>query len=123
MAELVSFARLESKKDTTFIEGFAEQENPRCGDCEAMTIFHTHGRYGPFFECSDNCGWTLNLDRARQKKRKKGNTTYGNSPPPTPDQEKICPECKSKMVVRNGRYGKFWGCTGYPKCRHTEKLN
>lgn len=36
--------------------------------------------------------------------------------------EKICPSCKSKMIVRNGRNGKFYGCSGYPLCRHTEKL-
>ena len=32
--------------------------------------------------------------------------------------EKICPECKSPMVVRRSRFGKlFYGCTTYPKCR------
>lgn len=36
--------------------------------------------------------------------------------------EKICPSCKSKMIVRNGRNGKFYGCSGYPLCRHMERI-
>ena len=35
-------------------------------------------------------------------------------------KEKICPECGLPMKKRNGRFGEFWGCIGYPDCRHTE---
>ncbi len=31
----------------------------------------------------------------------------------------ICPKCDSNLVVRNGRYGTFYGCPNYPKCRYT----
>jgi len=37
------------------------------------------------------------------------------------EDKKTCPECGEEMVVREGEYGKFWGCTGYPECDHTEK--
>lgn len=37
------------------------------------------------------------------------------------EEKKICPECGEEMVVRDGEYGKFWGCTGYPDCDHTEE--
>jgi hypothetical protein len=30
-----------------------------------------------------------------------------------------CPKCNSKMILRNGRYGKFYGCAKYPNCRGT----
>ncbi len=36
------------------------------------------------------------------------------------DEKKVCPECGEEMVVREGKYGKFWGCSGYPDCDHTE---
>lgn len=32
----------------------------------------------------------------------------------------ICPYCKSPLVLRNGKNGEFWGCSGYPKCRYTK---
>ena len=28
-----------------------------------------------------------------------------------------CPRCGGALVIRNGRYGKFSGCSNYPKCR------
>ena len=35
---------------------------------------------------------------------------------------RICPKCHLPMQRRNGRFGEFWGCTGFPKCRHTENI-
>ena len=34
----------------------------------------------------------------------------------------ICPRCGSKLVERNGAKGKFLGCSGYPKCKFTKKV-
>ncbi|MBU9198825.1 topoisomerase DNA-binding C4 zinc finger domain-containing protein [Burkholderia gladioli] len=31
-----------------------------------------------------------------------------------------CPLCGSPMRLRNGTRGAFWGCSGYPKCTHTQ---
>lgn len=33
----------------------------------------------------------------------------------------VCPVvgCGKKMVLRKGKHGEFWGCTGFPKCRGT----
>lgn len=30
-----------------------------------------------------------------------------------------CPKCGGKMVLRNGRFGPFYGCINYPKCKYT----
>lgn len=34
----------------------------------------------------------------------------------------VCPRCGGDLVERDGRYGKFLGCSNYPKCRFTRKL-
>jgi len=34
--------------------------------------------------------------------------------------EKICPKCKARLVVRMGRFGKFYACSNFPKCKYTE---
>ena len=40
----------------------------------------------------------------------------------TPDgKQKICPDCGAPMILRHGKYGDFYGCSAYPKCRHTEQ--
>jgi len=33
------------------------------------------------------------------------------------NEQKICPDCGAEMKMRNGKFGKFWGCTNYPDCR------
>ena len=33
----------------------------------------------------------------------------------------ICPKCGSRLIERNGKYGKFIGCSNYPKCRYIKK--
>ncbi len=37
------------------------------------------------------------------------------------DGEKImdCPLCGKPMVLRQSRFGKFYGCSGYPQCKTT----
>lgn len=35
--------------------------------------------------------------------------------------EEDCPECGSKLVIRNGRYGEFAACSAFPKCRYIKK--
>jgi DNA topoisomerase-1 len=36
--------------------------------------------------------------------------------------EEVCPECGSKLVIRQGRYGDFLACSNYPKCKFTKNL-
>ena len=41
--------------------------------------------------------------------------------------EKICPVCGKSMVLRVAQKGpnagkQFWGCSGYPDCKHTESV-
>ena len=35
----------------------------------------------------------------------------------------ICDKCGAPMVVREGRYGKFLGCSAFPNCNNIMKLN
>lgn len=34
---------------------------------------------------------------------------------------KVCPKCGSKLVLRKGNYGEFYGCSAYPKCKYIHK--
>lgn len=31
----------------------------------------------------------------------------------------VCPQCGGQLVLRQGRYGSFYGCSNYPKCKFT----
>lgn len=39
-----------------------------------------------------------------------------------PDLIKRCPQCGDILKKRNGKYGQFWGCMSYPKCKYTRNL-
>ena len=35
----------------------------------------------------------------------------------------ICPRCNSELQLKHGQYGDFYGCSNYPKCKFTMKIN
>ncbi|PIZ16152.1 type I DNA topoisomerase [Candidatus Desantisbacteria bacterium CG_4_10_14_0_8_um_filter_39_17] len=35
----------------------------------------------------------------------------------------MCPKCGSPMVEREGRFGKFFACSGFPKCKYTKSIS
>ena len=37
-------------------------------------------------------------------------------------QQGICPKCGCSLVLRSGKYGDFFGCSNYPKCRFTKPI-
>lgn len=37
------------------------------------------------------------------------------------EKNMICPKCGNELVERNGKYGKFIGCSSYPKCKYIKK--
>jgi len=37
--------------------------------------------------------------------------------------DKKCPKCGSILVIRMSRFGKFYGCSNYPKCKFTQPLD
>ncbi len=36
--------------------------------------------------------------------------------------DKICPTCGKPLIVRIGRFGKFFACSGFPECKYTESI-
>ncbi len=61
-------------------------------------------------------GFSKELERAE--------TTIGKGSFELPVEETdiICDKCGAKMVVKNGRYGKFAACPNYPTCKNTRPL-
>ncbi len=34
----------------------------------------------------------------------------------------FCPRCGGRLVERKGAYGRFYGCSNYPKCKFTQRI-
>ncbi|GFO67017.1 DNA topoisomerase 1 [Geomonas limicola] len=37
--------------------------------------------------------------------------------------DEVCPECGKPLVVKLGKFGKFFACSGYPECRYIRALD
>jgi DNA topoisomerase-1 len=53
-----------------------------------------------------------NLERAEQE--------IGNISLTEEESEEQCPKCGRKLIIKQGRFGKFLACPGFPDCRHTQ---
>lgn len=74
-------------------------------------------------------GYSEQLATARLVERRKKDLTSPSHPPDPTDLKKIpaCPLCCGQMALRTARTGpntgqQFWGCTGYPECKGTQKV-
>lgn len=38
------------------------------------------------------------------------------------ETDKKCPKCGANIIIRLGKYGKFYACSNFPKCKYTESL-
>jgi len=53
-----------------------------------------------------------------------GASTATTQPSPASSSISVpnCPRCGSSMRRRSGRYGRFWGCSRYPRCKGTRNI-
>ncbi len=42
--------------------------------------------------------------------------------PPDIVTDEKCPNCGKELVIRTGRYGKFFACSGFPECKYTRSV-
>lgn len=87
-----------------------------CPMCNAHKLVEKYGKRGRFIACSGfpECKYTRNLNETREESLKNAaaETLEG----------KFCPKCGRPLAIKQGRFGKFIACTGYPECKHTESL-
>ncbi|WP_263418029.1 type I DNA topoisomerase [Terriglobus albidus] len=91
----------------------AEQEEEYCDNCGKQMVLK-NGPFGPFMSCPD-----YNADPPCKTIRKLNQKVQQKPPEPTGE---ICPECgKNELVKRQGPYGEFVSCSGYPKCKYVKQ--
>jgi DNA topoisomerase-1 len=100
----------ENVKRSDVTQEIIEETCPQCGAPLAIRL----GRHGRFIGCTryPECDYTRDLAPRDQEEQ----------PPAEVVEGRTCPECGSPLHVKRGRYGKFIGCSAYPKCRHIEPL-
>jgi len=100
----------EVKKDDLTSEAL-DEACPECGKPLAIKL----GKRGKFVACTgfkEGCKYTRNLE----------SSTAEEIVEPVVSEEK-CDKCGQPMLVKDGRYGKYLACSGYPACKNIQPLN
>jgi len=85
----------------------------QCEKC-GQTMVIKWGKHGRFLACSGypECRSTKEFEEKDGKIQ-----IVSDALSDTP-----CPTCAKPMAIKNGRYGRFLACTGYPECRTTQPI-
>jgi DNA topoisomerase-1 len=87
-------------------------EEEFCDNCGRQMVLK-NGPWGPFMSCpgySDDppCKTIRKLTQKVQQK-------------PPVQLEEACPKCGKPLLQRDGQYGEFIACSGYPKCKYVKQ--
>ncbi len=89
------------------------KECPKCHELRPLSEFENKSLASGYGRFCVSC-------KPRSSSNSKANNIV--SPPISVGTEvKKCTRCGSEMVMRRGRYGKFYGCSRYPYCKGTLK--
>jgi DNA topoisomerase-1 len=83
-----------------------------CENCGKVMVMR-RGLFGPFMACPD-----YNADPPCKTFRKLSQKQQQKPPEPTGED---CPVCGKPLVLRQGSYGEFVSCSGYPKCKYIKQ--
>jgi DNA topoisomerase-1 len=103
----------DNTKELEPAEAATEELDETCENCgRPMTA--RRGRFGMFLACTGypECKTTRKIIATKQ-----GVTAA------KPDQilDEKCPSCGRNLVIKQGRFGEFTACTGYPECKYVKQ--
>jgi DNA topoisomerase-1 len=87
-------------------------EEEFCDNCGRQMVLK-NGPWGPFMSCP---GYS---DDPPCKTIRKLTQKVQSKPPVT--LEEPCPKCGKPLLQRDGAYGEFIACSGYPKCKYVKQ--
>ena len=88
-----------------------------CENCGKKLVVK-NGRFGKFAACPSypECKFTMPLDKS-------GNIVKKEEQAEVQKTDIKCDLCGEFMVIRKGRFGSFYACSNYPKCKNTKPIN
>jgi DNA topoisomerase-1 len=87
----------------------------KCNKCGKPMIIK-EGRFGQFLACS---GYPECKNTMTATKDENGAFV----PQEVQTTEEVCELCGKSMIIKRGRYGQFFGCSGYPECKNIKKMS
>ena len=107
-----------AKEGMPNLKGVGFSTDLTCPQCQNELRIKV-GRNGHFLACKGYPACTYSRDYTRDEK--------GNIHPVELEademSDRVCEKCGKPMVIKPGRFGKFFACTGYPDCKNTYSVN
>lgn len=107
------YPECDNTKELEPAEAATETLDETCENCGRPMVLK-RGRFGMFLACTGypECKTTRKILATKQ-----GVTAA------KPDQvlDEKCPNCGRNLVIKQGRYGEFTACTGYPECKYVKQ--
>lgn len=90
-----------------------------CEKCGSRMVIK-FGKFGQFLAC-ETYPECKNTREVAAKRSADENSTEASE---QAEESKVepCELCGKEMVLKKGRFGSFYGCTGYPECKNIRKL-
>lgn len=77
-----------------------------------------HGKFGYYMACSEY----PKCKTSRSCEIVDGEPIFKDKVPSDVLEDVTCPKCQAGMIVRDGKFGKFYSCSKYPKCNGSRKI-
>lgn len=108
-----SYPDCDNTKEIEVADASTEELEEICDNCEKPMIVK-RGRFGTFLACTGypECKTTRKIIATKQ-----------GAMAAKADQilDEKCPKCEKNLVVKQGRFGEFTACTGYPECKYVKQ--
>jgi DNA topoisomerase-1 len=107
-----------ASKNMLSIRGVGIPTDLSCPECSKQLNIKV-GKNGHYLACNGypECKYTRNYTRNEKGKIQPIEISKDEI------SDKVCEKCKKPMVLKQGKYGKFLACSGYPECKNTKSLN
>ena len=100
--------------------------NEICENCGAGMVIK-FGRFGQFLACANypECKTTREVENGKRKTENVKSEADSENANNSENSEEIpsCELCGKNMALKRGRFGAFYGCTGYPECKNIRKID
>lgn len=92
-----------------------------CDKCNSPMVIK-FGRFGQFLACENypECKTTREVGSKKSSSDSVDGSGEGGE---TTVEVPACELCGKEMALKKGRFGAFYGCTGYPDCKNIRKID
>src|SRR5436190_6993908 len=117
LTEFYDKFKLDLAQFTKYSSDVKTKETPTdevCLKCNTPGMVQKLGRFGKYLKCN-NCGATRDAEPSAPADAAKDSDGE--------EEIEACELCGKQMQLKRGRFGPFYGCSGYPECKNIRKIS